>query len=183
MWLNPGPAASSSAICFSFYLKLSVAQVISSKEDAKTTTGSEWRIEDFCLWHSLSFVPFLKVSFEKKLLKTIQNNCFTLLLNYLYFFFTSLDSSPSEYNLSFRILSPHSFIFLISFSFKLLTSLFLNSASSRSFPMRPVTSLFLLNFEATLAVLKRSFSETFTSLLAFCTTYMKGRNSGLCTVS
>ena len=87
MWLNPGPAASSSAICFSFYLKLSVAQVISSKEDAKTTTGSEWRIEDFCLWHSLSSVPFLKVSFDKKLLKTIQNNCFTLLLSYLYFFF------------------------------------------------------------------------------------------------
>ena len=87
MWLNPGPAASSSALCFSFYLKLSVAQVISSKEDAKATTGSEWRIEDFCLWHSLSSVPFLKVSFDKKLLKTIQNNCFTLLLSYLYFFF------------------------------------------------------------------------------------------------
>ena len=94
MWLNPGPAASSSALCFSFYLKLSVAQVISSKEDAKTTTGSEWWIdgsewwiEDFCLWHSLSSVPFLKVSFDKKLLKTIQNNCFTLLLSYLYFFF------------------------------------------------------------------------------------------------
>ena len=58
-------------LCFSFYFKVSVAHVILSKEDVKTTR-SEWSLEDFCLWHLLSFVPFLKVSLDRKLLKIIQ---------------------------------------------------------------------------------------------------------------
>ena len=67
---------------FSFYVKVSVAHVILSKEDVKTIR-SEWSIEDFWLWHLLSSVPFLKVSLDRKLLKIIQIlfwclNCFTL---------------------------------------------------------------------------------------------------------